>query len=159
MTPRPSAVSVASMDAAKGTMPAALWDALSIREQNFVAALLADPKMRYTEAALQAGLSPKSPGQVGEKMAKRPHVAAAIAAAQVARRERTEIDADWVIAEAVETYRDARKASQFGAATTTLTLIAKMQGLLTDRLRIDGRMDLTRMSDEELAALAAGNVK
>lgn len=157
--PTPVGVSAEAVATARGRMPAALWDALSHREQNFVAALLADPKMRASEAAKASGLSPKSPDSAGAKMLSRKHVKAAIAAAQTARRERTEIDADWVITEAVGTYQDARASSQFGAATTTLSLIAKMQGLLTDRIRIDGALNVQQMSDEELAKLAAGTVK
>ena len=131
---------------------------LSAREQMFVAALLADPALNQTNAALAAGYSPHTARSQGSDLMTRANVARAVREAQGERIERTKVDADFVLTEAVEIMQGAKHGKEWSAATGALTLVAKLQGLFTDKVRVDFR-DVGAMSDEELESLARGDAK
>jgi len=57
------------------------------------------------------------------------------------------------VTEGVEVLRGAKIDKQWVAATGSLTLLAKIQGLLTDKLRVDFR-DVSQLTDAELEAEA-----
>lgn len=65
------------------------------KQQAFVAEYLID--LNATQAAIRAGYSAKTAEKIGSENIRKPEVAAAIAAAQQARAERTSVDADWVL--------------------------------------------------------------
>jgi phage terminase small subunit len=75
------------------------WSALSHKEQLFVAALLSDPKLRQTQAAIAAGFAAKTAGRAGSRLANTPHIKAAIDAAMHARVSRINVTADRVLRE------------------------------------------------------------
>lgn len=69
--------------------------ALNKKQQTFVDEFLID--LNATQAAIRAGYSEKTAGQIGDENLKKPEIATAIREAQDARAERTKIDADYVL--------------------------------------------------------------
>lgn len=65
------------------------------KQQCFVDEYLKD--LNATQAAIRAGYSAKTAAVTGHENLRKPKIAAAIAAKQQARSERTQIDADWVL--------------------------------------------------------------
>jgi len=70
---------------------------LTPKQARFVEEYLAD--LNATKAAIRAGYSARTAGQIGEKLLKKVEIAAAVAEATKARSERTEITADRVLHE------------------------------------------------------------
>jgi phage terminase small subunit len=70
---------------------------LTPKQAQFVAEYLID--LNATQAAIRAGYSKKTAGAIGDENLKKPEIAAALAAAQQKRGERTEITADRVLQE------------------------------------------------------------
>jgi phage terminase small subunit len=70
---------------------------LTPKQQRFVEEYLID--LNATQAAIRAGYSAKTAGQIGEKLLKKVEIAAAVAEAKKARSARTEITADRVLHE------------------------------------------------------------
>lgn len=68
---------------------------LSHRHQRFVDEYIVD--LNGTEAAIRAGYSAKSARAQASQLLALPDVQAAVTEAQASRRERTKIDADWVL--------------------------------------------------------------
>jgi phage terminase small subunit len=78
---------------------------LTPKQKCFVEQYLID--LNATQAAIRAGYSKKSARQVGVENLSKPAIAAAVAKAKQERSERTKIDADWVLKQAVELHRRA----------------------------------------------------
>jgi phage terminase small subunit len=76
---------------------------LNPKQQRFVDEYLVD--LNATQAAIRAGYSRNSARQIGDENLSKPDIAAAVAMAKKERSERTEIDADWVLQQAVEVHR------------------------------------------------------
>lgn len=76
--------------------------ALNAKQALFVVHYLADEKMNATNAALAAGYSPRNAAKYAHELMQLPHVKAAIEAAMGERIERTQIDADYVLRQAVK---------------------------------------------------------
>src|SRR5262249_53848390 len=68
---------------------------LRARHQLFVAEYLKD--LSVADAAKRAGYNPKSAGSVGNRLLRKPHIAAAVDAAKAERAARCQIDADTVL--------------------------------------------------------------
>lgn len=85
---------------AKDKAQAASGRKLTAKQQRFVEEYLVD--LNATQAAIRAGYSPRSAKQYADELLSRPHIAAAVAAAQAARSERTQIDVDYVLQRMVE---------------------------------------------------------
>jgi phage terminase small subunit len=68
---------------------------LTAKQSRFVEEYLVD--LNATQAAIRAGYSEKTAKNIGYEQLQKPEVVEAISAAQVARSERTRIDADWVL--------------------------------------------------------------
>lgn len=65
------------------------------KQQMFVKEYLVD--LNATQAAIRAGYSAKTAGQIGDEILKKPEIAAAVQAGMDARSQRTEITADYVL--------------------------------------------------------------
>ena len=76
---------------------------LNPKQQRFVDEYLVD--LNATQAAMRAGYSRNSARQVASENLSKPNISAAVAMAKKERSERTEIDADWVLQQAVEVHR------------------------------------------------------
>jgi phage terminase small subunit len=70
-------------------------NAVSPKQRAFVLEYLVD--LNATQAAIRAGYSAKTADQQGSRLLANVKIAEAISAAQLARAERTKIDADWVL--------------------------------------------------------------
>lgn len=68
---------------------------LTAKQARFVEEYLVD--LNATQAAIRAGYSQKTAYRQGADNLRKPQIADAIAAAQAARSERTQIDADWIL--------------------------------------------------------------
>jgi len=70
-------------------------DNLTPRQQQFVREYLLD--LNATQAAIRAGYSEKTARSQGQRLLTNADIAAAIDAAKLARSERTQVDADWLL--------------------------------------------------------------
>lgn len=82
--------------------------ALTAKQQQFVAEYLID--LNATQAAIRAGYSVKTAGQIGDENLKKPEIAEAIQAAMDERSKRTEISADYVFTTITETIERCKQA-------------------------------------------------
>src|SRR5690606_4977902 len=71
--------------------------ALTAKQRRFVEEYLID--LNATQAAIRAGYSKKTAGQIGDENLKKPQIAAAVQAAQAERSKRTQITQDRVLQE------------------------------------------------------------
>jgi phage terminase small subunit len=76
---------------------------LTPKQSRFIAEYLID--LNATQAAIRAGYSKRTAGQVGFENLRKPQIAAAVAKAKQERSEATKIDAAWVLRQAVELHR------------------------------------------------------
>ncbi len=81
---------------------------LNPKQQRFVAEYLVD--LNATQAAIRAGYSKRTAQRIGSENLSKPLVAAAVAAGQVERAERTEITQDYVLATITETIERCKQA-------------------------------------------------
>ena len=72
-----------------------MTEQLKGKQVAFVEEYLKD--LNATQAAIRAGYSAKTAGQIGDENLKKPQIAAAIEKAKAERSERTQIDADWLL--------------------------------------------------------------
>lgn len=70
-------------------------DRMNPRQQRFVEEYLID--LNATQAAIRAGYSKKTAGQIGDENLKKPEIAAAVQSEMDKRSKRTELTADYVI--------------------------------------------------------------
>lgn len=70
-----------------------------MRERLFVSALLADPNLNATEAAIQAGYAPRTANRTGSRLLTRADIQTTIEQAMDRRAKRTEVKADRVVLE------------------------------------------------------------
>ena len=76
---------------------------LTPKQQRFVDEYLID--LNATQAAIRAGYSEDTAGSIGHENLNKPEIAQAIVAAKAERSERTKINADWVLTQAVESFK------------------------------------------------------
>ena len=72
---------------------------LNAKQQRFVAEYLVD--LNGSKAAIRAGYSNKTSRQIATELLSKPHISEAVAMAMSERSQRTEINADWVLNQAV----------------------------------------------------------
>lgn len=76
---------------------------LTPKQSRFIQEYLVD--LNATQAAIRAGYSAKTAGQVGFENLKKPQIAAAVEKAKQERSEATKIDAEWVLKQLVEVHK------------------------------------------------------
>ena len=81
---------------------------LTAKQQLFVSEYLKD--LNASQAARRAGYSSKVAAEIGYENLKKPHIAAAIQEAFTQRIERTKIDADYVLRQAVKVHERCMQA-------------------------------------------------
>lgn len=82
---------------------------LTAKQELFVQEYLID--LNATQAAIRAGYSEKTAGQQGFELLKKPEIQSGINAAQQARAERTQINADYVLRTIHETVERCKQAA------------------------------------------------
>jgi phage terminase small subunit len=126
---------------------------LTEKEAAFVREYLVDKNA--TQAAIRAGYSPRSAGQHGNDMLRRPVIKAALARELKAQAARTLIKADRVLLDIQHFGDKALTAGEFSTALRSRELLAKHYKLLTDRLEVKDttpRAERLRAARERLKA-------
>lgn len=136
---------------------------LTAKQARFVEEYLID--LNATQAAIRAGYSEKTARQSGAENLSKPDIAEAIAEAQAKRSERTKIDADYVLRQAVKLHEKCMTDETFNAAGAAkgLELVGKHVSVQAFRDQVgignpDGtplNVDATRLSDAALIELYA----
>ena len=140
---------------------------LTDKQAAFVAEYLVD--LNATQAAIRAGYSARTANEQAARLLVNVSVAAAVAAAQAQRAQRTEIDQDYVLSNLVEVTErcmqkwpvcnskgeqvqdgDGNNIWAFNAqgANKALELIGKHLGMFTDKLQVSGSLDLAGAIEE-----------
>lgn len=136
MADSPAQLDIPTLDAARARIPDGLWAVLSVREQGFVAALVANPTMTHRDAAIVAGYPKKSAKQVGYELANRPKVRAALLGVRAEAAAQATRDAQGVITLLWQNAEDARKAKEYAPSNQAAATLAKVYGLLEKRVRL-----------------------
>jgi phage terminase small subunit len=120
---------------------------LTPKQQKFVREYLID--LNATQAAIRAGYSSKTAGQIGEQNLKKLEIAKAIQEAMNEREKRTEITQDMVLADIEAIKRHAMKdaidaqgnkvMNNYPAALKAAELQCKHLGILVDKTEITGK--------------------
>jgi hypothetical protein len=67
------------------------------------------------------------------------------------------VNKPWLVERAIETYNEATRAGQPGAAKAALELIAKLTGILVERKELRVIRSIEDLTDEELSAIVASD--
>lgn len=134
---------------------------LTPKQERFVLEYLVD--LNATQAAIRAGYSERTARQTGAENLAKPVIAAAIQEAQAARAARVEITAEWVLRQLQEEATDRGEGASHAARVKALELLGKHLGMFPSRhqhtgpdgepIRVQMAYDLSRLPDEDLAAL------
>ena len=133
--------------------------ALTDKQQRFVAEYLVD--QNATQAAIRAGYSKKTAGQVGFENLKKPEIAEAIAKRQAKVAKKVEVTVESLAAELEEARAIALEEKQSSAAVSATMGKAKLFGLGLERRHLSGQVtflnvtpeQLRNLTDDELSAL------
>ena len=117
-----------------------MGEKLTAKQKAFVDEYLVD--LNATQAARRAGYSAKTAGSIGQRLLKKVEIQTALATAQAAREERTEITADYVLRRLKEEAELTGEGSSHSARIKALELLGKHHGMFTDKLRLDGSLDV-----------------
>ena len=104
------------------------------KQERFVEEYLVD--LNATQAAVRAGYSEKTAQMIGSENLSKPMIAAAVAAAQAERSERTEITQDYVLSEIVQVIKDRRGTGEDANPNAVLKgaeLLGRHLALFTDK--------------------------
>ena len=105
-----------------------------------------------TQAAIRAGYSKRTANQQGSRLLANVDVRARIDKLQAEHAERLNVTAD-SLTQLLRDDRDlAHRHARAGAAVSATDKLARLHGLMSDRLKIDVTADLTRLSHAELEA-------
>lgn len=110
--------------------------ALTPKQQRFVDEYLID--LNATQAAIRAGYSAKTAEQQGPRLLGYAGVSAAIAAAQEARKARTEITQDYVIQGLKSEAEFTGEGSSHSARVQALTQLGRHLGMFKDKVEHSG---------------------
>ena len=100
---------------------------LTPRQERFVLEYV--DRRNATKAAIAAGYSRRTARQIGYENLTKPYIRDAITRVREAYSRRVDIDRDWVIAEYLAMYHDAREKRRLGAARHCLNSMAEILGL------------------------------
>lgn len=114
---------------------------LTPKQERFVAEYLID--LNATQAAIRAGYSEKTAGQVGFENLKKPEIADAIAAKAGKTAEKLDLSAERVLRGLFEEATRTGEGSSHGARVSAWGLLGKYHKLFVDRVEADVTGDLT----------------
>lgn len=131
------------------------------KQAAFVLEYLKD--LNATQAAIRAGYSAKTAGQIGDENLKKPQIAEAIEKAKAERSERTKVDADWLLTR-LANEADADLADLFDENTCALKPVHSWpkiwrQGLVAGIETRQERSDDETLADIVKVKLADRNAK
>ncbi len=128
---------------------------LTPQQERFVYEYLIDLKAKG--AAIRAGYSKKTAGEMGYELLKRPHIAEKVAAGLAERGERTGVDAAYVLEVIMKVIRERSgtgKHANPNAVLKGIELLGRHLAMFTDKAVVDVNHGLQEMSDDELEAHA-----
>jgi phage terminase small subunit len=124
---------------------------LTDKQQAFITEYMVD--RNASAAAVRAGYSARSSDSRGCRLLKEPHIAAEVARLTKEREQRTEINAEYVMAELRTNVDLARDAGHIAASNQALQLLGKHLGMFVDRLEVDAshevEIDVTWNGDDD----------
>lgn len=114
---------------------------LTAKQAAFCREYLVD--LNATQAAIRAGYSKKTAGAIGNENLQKPEIARVIAELADQRAERTQVDADWVLAEAVNLYKMAVEDGNLAVAARTLEIAGRHinVGAFQDKLAVESTVE------------------
>ena len=104
------------------------------------------------QAAIRAGYSPKTAKEQASRLLTNAHVRARVDELIVEYRERVEVSVDSITELLREDRQLAHKLGQAGAAVSATEKLAKLHGLLSERLKVDVNVTTGKMTDAEINA-------
>lgn len=110
---------------------------LTPKQQRFVDEYLID--LNATQAAIRAGYSPKTAGQIGEQNLKKLEIQAAIQKAQAERSERTLVTQDMVIKGLLTEAESQGDGSSHSARVAAWAHLGKHLNMFTDKVELTGK--------------------
>ncbi|CAB3812232.1 terminase small subunit [Achromobacter denitrificans] len=127
--------------------------ALTDKQRRFVDEYLVD--LNATQAAIRAGYSQKTAGQIGEQNLKKLEIAAAVQEAQAARAKRTEITQDMVLRELAKIgFSDIRKIVRWGKTELRVTDAGDDEGEVTEPYHGLALVSADEIDDDTAAAIS-----
>lgn len=100
---------------------------LNDKQAAFVREYLVD--FNATQAAIRAGYSSKTAGQIGHELLKKPEVQAALSEGQKRLAEATETEAEWIRRRLKEEATDYTEFASHSARIRALELLGKINGV------------------------------
>lgn len=127
--------------------------ALTDKQRRFVDEYLVD--LNATQAAIRAGYSQKTAGQIGEQNLKKLEIAAAVQEAQAARAKRTEITQDMVLRELAKIgFSDIRKIVRWGKTELRVADAGDDEGEVTEAYHGLALVSADDIDDDIAAAIS-----
>lgn len=108
---------------------------LTAKQKRFVDEYLID--LNATQAAIRAGYSSHTANEIGAENLAKPSIAAAVAAAVEARKQRTEISQDYVLGGLRGEAEYRGEGSSHSARVQAYHLLGKHVGMFGDKLKVD----------------------
>ncbi len=121
---------------------------LTPKQARFVEEYLLD--VNATQAAIRAGYSCRTAGQVGFENLKKPEIAAAIEGAMKDRERRTQITQDEVIQGLRTEAKFEGQGSSHGARVAAWAHLGRHLGMFTDNVNLGPKPEITDLTDDEL---------
>lgn len=109
---------------------------LTPKQQRFVDEYLID--LNATQAAIRAGYSAKNADKIGSELLGKTRVSEAIAAAQDARKARTELTQDMVVEGLLSEARATGEGTSHSARVAAWTQLGKHLGMFKDKIEHSG---------------------
>jgi len=124
---------------------------LSPKQLAFAREYLVD--MNATQAAIRAGYSKRSAGQLGDALLKKHEIRRAVMDLQAVRAERVDVDQDWVLSRLVGLFNKCVEAEPFldkhgkevgfkaypSSAVKALELLGKHLGMFPNKVEVSGK--------------------
>lgn len=133
---------------------------LTPKRQRFIEEYLID--LNGTQAAIRAGYSARTANRIATEILSKPDIQRELAARRAALSEKTELTAEWIVRQLKVEATLHGEGSTHSARVQALTTLAKINGVLTDRIKLEGGvkvactdrpLNLNQMNEEQLSQL------
>jgi phage terminase small subunit len=121
---------------------------LTAKQQRFIGEYLID--LNATQAAIRAGYSAKTAGQIGDENLKKPEIAEAVAARQAVISQKLEVTQERVVAELAKIgFSDVRRLFDDGGRLHHVTMLPDDAAACIQSIEVDAKRSRKLSSDEE----------
>lgn len=123
---------------------------LTPKQELFVNEYLKD--FNATQSAIRAGYSKKISvaEQIGHENLRKPKIAEAVEKAKAERIKKVKIDAEWVLTEAVDLYKECRHEGDRAQANKSLDTIGKHVDVQAWKEKLELETNISDMSEEQI---------